>query len=177
MRIPVLLFLTILFSCSSSVESEEPVFFNIKSYISNQVRELKTHHALLQKTVINKGKEETKVISQPDWNKELQAFMECDLNRPGWSASYKTDSLRRDSLLTIRYTAIEPKLRVRMLEIIQLNGDVQEIKAECRQGNTWFTARQQLYFNSGKGYDIRGFQKVVLADSVSYTITANIIRP
>lgn len=177
MKTPALLYLTLFLSCSSSVESDEPVFFNIKSYISNQIGQLQTQHAALQKTVMNKGKEETKVISQPDWSKELQAFMECDLNRPGWSNSYKTDSIRRDSTLTIRYTAMEPKLRVRKLEIIQLNGDVQEIKAECLQANTWFTARQQLYFSSGKGYGIRGFQKVVLADSVSYTITASIIRP
>lgn len=177
MRIPALLCLTLLLSCSSSVESEEPVFFNIKTFISKQTGLLEKQQAVLKKTVISKGKAETKVISNPDWKKELQAFMACDLNRPGWSASYKTDSLHRDSLLTIRYTAMEPKLRVRKLEIIQMNGEVQEIKAECQQGNTWFTARQQLTFTIGKGYRIEGFQKVILADSASYSINASIIKP
>jgi len=177
MKTPALLYLTLFLSCSSSVESDEPVFFNIKSYISNQIGQLQTQHAALQKTVMNKGKEETKVISQPDWNKELQAFMECDLNRPGWSASYKTDSLHRDDLLTIQYTALEPRLKVRRLEITLRELTVLEMKAECSQGNTWFTARQHLHYKTGEGYSIEGFQKVVLADSTAYRITASIIQP
>ena len=116
------------FSCNYPGNDAAPVFFSVKSYMEEQAQLLSRQKVKIKKTVVSKGAEETKVIEQPEWDKELQAFMECDLNRPGWSASYKTDSLHRDDLLTIQYTALEPRLQGK-----RCCGRVRECRSHCRR--------------------------------------------
>lgn len=169
--------LMMLLSCNTTEEQPTDSFFNLRRYFTGHIRMLKAQNAELNKTVFSEGDTSSRRIANPDWNKELHPFLECDLNRPGWARSYKTDSLNRDSLLILEYTALEPCLRVRRLEIIQKHGVVVRINAECAQGNTWFSARQSLTFENGKGYDIRGCQKVILADSSTYRINVQIVIP
>jgi hypothetical protein len=173
MRKRYILFLLVFAACNPPQErSANSSFFRLKEYFENQAKALNHSGAGLKKTIHKDSHLETGIIKTIDWNKELHPFEEADLNKPAWQKSYKTDTVIKDQQTQLIYTAIEPKLSVRKLEVL-LNADtVYQVRIIIEKNNSYYQATQELTYNPGKGYSIRGSQKVILANATTYTIEA-----
>ena len=65
------------------------------------------------------GKEETHIVDQIDWEKELRPFIYSDINRVGWTDRYSADTIPDavGKTLQMHYKALDDQLRVREIRI------------------------------------------------------------
>lgn len=174
---PIFLVMIILFciSCNPGNTSKPSLkYFDLAGWMKNQATELKAEHRGLERTITKDGKSETITSDTANWVREFQPFIEADLNKPAWLNSYETDSILKDSILIVRYTALEKRLPVRKMEITFLNKQVQTVMVWSAKKNSYFQSDQELTYQTNIGYDLVGSQKVILADSLSYKISGRI---
>jgi hypothetical protein len=64
-------------------------YFNLTGFVQEQVQQLTAMHPTVEKTVMfASGTPETKVISNINWNQELETFTQADINKPALRAAY-----------------------------------------------------------------------------------------
>ena len=97
-------------------------------------------------------------------------FLEADINKPSWKRSYSIDSTTSGNEVQIMYSALEPKLNVRSIEIRKTNNVPTRIKIITEKQNAYYHALQTMEYSPSKEYIISGGQKVILADTTSYLI-------
>jgi uncharacterized secreted protein with C-terminal beta-propeller domain len=177
MKQTILLFSLILFqSCQSQEATKISLYFDVKGYISNQINLLNAAKPKVSKTVTVGDKVETKVISGIDWAKELEFFVESDLNKPAFVGSY--DIVENDSLKSYHLKSSGKNL-VKYLIIKKKDNGQEEISAQISESNYLYESEKNLQavFENKKlkSYQIEGFQKVILGEKKPYKIAGQIL--
>lgn len=156
-------------------ESHQPqTYFDLKGFIETQITTLKKTNPIVRKEVIVNEESETLVTPNIDWAKELELFIQADLNKPAYTQSYFTDTL---SANTVSYRLRQDeRLPVQFLEIIR---DEQnrpaKIKATLLEKNYLFESEKILTLESKNGrlssYQIEGFQQLFIGDPKPFKIS------
>ncbi|MBK8443218.1 MAG: hypothetical protein IPL35_07285 [Sphingobacteriales bacterium] len=85
-------------ACESSIGSSSkdatapPLYFDVPAYMRAQTREWQQQNAVLEKTVHIDTTQEIQIFEQPDWERELELWLRCDLNKAAWRGLFSTDS-------------------------------------------------------------------------------------
>lgn len=162
--------------CEADVKTQRiNNYFEISGFFTSEAAKLKTLNISPIKWVKdNEGirKSNEKKI---DWDKELVFFIENDINKPAWKNSYSITSLVVDSIETLIYTAIEPKLSIREICIRKqlINNLITEIQIRKRTSNNLYTSFQTLNYAPTKGYWIVGNQDLRLLGKSYYVVNVN----
>jgi len=165
------LFAVLFVGCTSSTTNNSTqTYFSIEKYFNQQISVLSNAKAGLEKEIIKDGKKEKRTFAQVNWKKELKPFLEADINKPSWKRSYSIDSTTSGNEVQIMYSALEPKLNVRSIEIRKTNNVPTRIKIITEKQNAYYHALQTMEYSPSKEYIISGGQKVILADTTSYLI-------
>jgi hypothetical protein len=185
-------FLVIGISC----REQQPVtaaYYNIDSLLDKQIGLLLKRKAALEKTAIV-GPGDSRVTFVPAdsaaWADELDIFRNLNtINKPVNRGLY-IDSVYKDrnSNLTVRsFTATTPELQIERLEIFYLNApkDIRRIEAIFHEENVMFETKRLLRMDFRRkdqdafvsAYSIDGGQKMLLGDTVQYSVTAKISLP
>ncbi len=177
MRQTILLFsLIFLQSCQSQETTKISLYFDMKGYIANQINLLNISKPKVSKTVTVGDKIETKVISGIDWAKELEFFVESDLNKPAFVGSY--DIVENDSLKSYQLKSSGKNL-VKYLIIKQKLDGKEEISAQISERNYLYESEKNLQAvfkdKKLKSYQIEGFQKVILGEKKPFKIAGEIL--
>jgi hypothetical protein len=169
------------------------VYYNIDSLLDRQISILLKRKATLEKNAIVGEKNSSISFAPADsaaWAEELELFRNLHvINKPVNRGLYK-DSVRKDknSNLTIRsFTALKPELPIERIEIFYLNvpQDIRKIEAAFREENIMFKTTRQLRMDFRKrdtesivsAYSVDGGQKMLLGDTVRYSVAAKISIP
>ena len=172
------LLLTVVVGCSSPAPiSNATSYFSIDGYFNDQIRLLTSEKVGLEKEITKDGKKEKRLFANVEWEKELKPFIEADINKPAWKKSYSTDSIVTGNEVRILYTALEPKLNIRSIEIYKIANIPSRIKILTKKQNAYYHALQTMEYIPFKEYSISGGQKVILADTTSYLIHSVFIYP
>ena len=175
-RYIVIFMLFLVSAChNGSKEITQPKFFRLHEYIEQQIVQLTASSKKLSKKISKDGKQEEKVISRVSWKKELRPFFDADINRSAWFKAFHIDTLKTVGGYHLIYIALEAKLSVRKMDISLQSDTVNSITIFTEKKNSYFSSAQQLIYIPGKGYSIIGNQKVILADPISYEISATIL--
>jgi hypothetical protein len=165
-------------ACNEEVkENQVKKYYDLKGLIDKQIKILNTQKPSVQKTVLMSNSTENQLVKTIDWAKELELFMQSDLNKPAFVQSYQVDS----SSMGVKYTLKETeKLPVKYLNVNRLGEDGISIEAYINTNNYLYETERHLKLslrnNQLTDYQIDGFQKIVFGNKKVFKINGTIKR-
>ena len=162
--------------------ARQPLYFDVKGLLTQQIAQLKQRHAAVTKHVSLRGNApETVRVPAVKWNDELQIFFQADINKAALRGAYAVDSVALpDGRLRRTYTRRpgQPNAPVASLTVVQQGAVPQEIAATIIQNNPLFSAQKQLRVELENGqlrtYKVVGTQKLVLFDTLHYSAAGRV---
>jgi ABC-type uncharacterized transport system auxiliary subunit len=176
--ISLLIFCALLSACNEEVkENQTKKYFDLKGLIERQIKTLNKQKPVVQKTILMSENSENQVVKTIDWAKELELFIQADLNKPAFIQSYQVDS----SSTGVKYTLKETEnLPVKYLNITKVGADEMNIEALVNNENYLYETERHLKLslknNQVTDYQISGFQKIVFGDKKNFKINGVIKR-
>ncbi|HEY0744989.1 MAG TPA: hypothetical protein VGD40_26170 [Chryseosolibacter sp.] len=178
---------SIFFACGNNTQTTK--LYNIDSLVNEQVRLLSSGKPKLTKQAVM-GSQQDAMEYVPDsaaWSQELDIFRQLDaMNKPVNRSKYLVDDNLYDpgSNLTVKaFTSLEP-LPVRSMRIFYDTdmAEPRKIEAIFREENTLFESSKNLLLefqqinnkNLLTSYSIEGGQKMILSDSVTFSVKGKI---
>lgn len=155
-------------SCSEdkNTKSVDLVYFDLKSYFSNEASRLTSMQQTVRKEVSKNGEKERKVILINDWKKEFDLFIESDINKPSWTSSYKVET-NGDTIL---YQALTPDLRTRVIQIIKEGNNIKSISINNKSLNKLYKSYESLFYYPDSIYIIEKEQQVRFLNENKYRV-------
>lgn len=174
-------------ACTKSKQTSK--LYNIDSLLTQQVKALTLSKPKLEKHAIlgNTTEKQEYVPDSAAWSRELDIFRQLEaINKPVNRSNYLVDDNLYDpgSNLTVKaFTALEP-LPVRSLRVFYEN-DIQtprKIEAVYDEENTLYKSSKNLLLefqqinnkNVLTSYSIDGGQRMILSDSVTFSVKGRI---
>lgn len=162
---------------SESAEMKVKKYYDLKGLVERQIEALKAEKPKVQKNISVNEIAENQTVDSLDWSKELDFFIQADLNKPAFVSSYRVDS----SSMGVKYFLKETdKLPVKFLEVNRMGEDGVEIRALVSNNNYLYDTERNLKLSLQKGqlidYQINGFQKVVFGKKKMFKVSGKILR-
>lgn len=177
-----------LFSCGEIKPQETSAYFSLDSLLHQQQSKLVSKNATLNKIVF--ASQDSALTSfVPDslgWANEFQIIEELDINKPALVGRYSIskEKDKNSNLEILRYQAMDNSLEVEYFELYYLKelSDLKLIKAESSESNNIFKSSKSIeieldHINGDlllKSYSVKGYQKMILQDSVNFIIQGKI---
>ena len=174
----------VLMSCENSeVEgNDEKYYYDLKGFINNQIIILNEKKPKVSKELIMDGHKEVSTNNDVDWKKELELFIQSDLNKPSYRQSYTV--VRADSLSYEYILKPGEDLPVRHLNI-KLDQTMHQpvaVKALLKSENKIYTSEKNISLTCTKrenlleisSYSVAGYQKLAFMKKKSFNVSAKI---
>lgn len=170
------------FSCDNSApqSAAKPVYFDVAGYVKGQIQTLSARKPTVAKNAFINKQTNTQTTEEIDWAKELELFVQADINKPAFRNSYTV--LRPDSL-TYQYTLkpTEEKLTVRVLtvKLDPASSQPSRIEAVLKSENRLYESERRLLLESGpdgtvRHYRVEGFQQLAYFDRNEFRVEGKI---
>ena len=183
--------IVLLAGCGSDEKARlKKTYLDIDSLISTQVKDLKIANARIEKKA-SLGETQASSEFKPDslgWATELDIFRQLDIiNKPSNKDAYLVVDGEKDvnSNLSVRLYRAKNDLPVRLLRLYYYEDlqNLKKIEAVFGEKNTLYSTERSLTMSfeevAGKNmltnYSIDGMQKMMLSDTVRFTIECNVI--
>jgi len=187
MKPSILLILCLfVFSCdnSSPQTTSKPVYFDVAGYVKGQIQTLSTQKPTVTKNAFINQQANNQTTKKIDWEKELELFVQADINKPAFRNSY---TIVRPDSLTYQYTLrpTEEKLTVRslMVKLDSTTHQPAQITAVLKSENPLYQSERRLVLESGateaKGWAVRkyrveGFQQLTYFDRNEFRVRGKV---
>ena len=171
----------VLAGCDNPVQQNQPnVYYDVAGFVQNQTKALSDAKPLVSKQVqINNDKSQHKT-SDIDWTRELELFLQADINKPALRNSYQ---ITRPDSTTYQYTLkpTEERLTVRSL-LVRLDAQTQQprqIEAVLATSNPLYTSERRILLEgkpttgaswSIHHYRLTGFQQLPFFDKSTFFV-------
>ncbi|WP_439880778.1 hypothetical protein ACSX1A_16685 [Pontibacter sp. MBLB2868] len=164
--------------------AEAEATYNLTAYLQQQKQRLEAQKPMVLKSVTTENKPtETIQTDKIDWEDELAAFEQADLNRPALQEYYtKQETVLENGNVAVEYRKIEDTepvvqyLRLTLTPTKQL----QQLDAVLQDKNPLFFSRRTIQLQADpatgniSGYNVQGVQKLIFSDSLHYAVDANL---
>ena len=176
----LIIFILFLAGCNSSNQQagHASAYFDVKSFLENQIVLLSNLNPTVRKTIFSDGKSEIRSQNNINWKKELELFVQADINKPAYLNSYSIS--RPDSLSFVYILKSGETLPVQQLKIMldSSSGKPRLVEALLLSRNKLYESQKNIDFHckliSGKwtmvSYHIKGYQKLSMLDSSKFDI-------
>lgn len=162
--------------------NRKPNYFDVKGFLDSQVATLNRQQPVVEKQVrLRDGNVETTRVTKTDWSKELQIFYQADINKPALRGAYDIEPVNQPNGPSATYKkkpAVEAT--VRELTINKGANYPTAITATIIQDNPLFYSEKKLQLQAGskglQSYSVEGIQKLVMFDTVRYTVRTRIVE-
>lgn len=184
------LLLAALFStaCSDNTaqRTEKPVYFDVAGYVKSQIDVLSKQKPSVTKRLQMGDKVEQQTTRTINWSRELELFMQADINKPALRSSY---TIARPDSLTYQYTLkpTEKNLTVRSLAV-KLDSATRQprrIEAVLVTENPLYTSERKIFLENGlrpggtwgvTHYRLQGFQHLSISDKHTFDVEGTVLR-
>ena len=147
-------------------------YFDLSGFIKKEAERLTKANTEISKTAFLNGEEEKKKIVISDWEKELNSFIEADINKKSFLGKYTADSTVEADKWSVKYSAQKENLRTRELTIVyDKDRNPVKINAVLYTGNILYTSHQQLSYEPEKGFWISGKQTIRFLEPDTFSIS------
>ncbi len=172
----------ILSSCQNPTDTvQTKTYFDLKGFIEQQIIELNKRKPLVNKKMTMDNNKDSKETTQIDWAKELELFIQGDLNKQAYQLSY---TISHPTPNTHLYSLkSEEKLPVKSLKVVINETSKQPSLVEIllEEKNKLYHSQKRLLLTCTmrpegvwllKTYEISGFQQLTLTDKKIFNINA-----
>ncbi|WP_266368804.1 hypothetical protein [Tellurirhabdus rosea] len=171
--------LLLLTACSNPArEAKSGKFYDLNGFMERQIAELNQTKPKVDKRVMLNGEGDNQQSRTIDWKKELDLFVQADINKQAYVASYQ---VARPDSLTYEYQLKEgEKLPVGYLKIILDSTTRQPARVEAvlASKNYLYESKRMLWLETRQGqirkYHIEGFQQLAWLDKKPFLIEGRI---
>ena len=181
----------LLISCASCNLKEKETakvntYFDLESYFKNEAKRLGLSTQTIDKTVSINGKTENKTVTINNWERELSAFTEADINKASWRGAFKKTVTEEQISLDEKsghhllaqtittYTSDSEKIPIKKLEMMKVAGKISYVKIFIQNANDLYTSADSLSYYPDSLYEIKKVQKIKLMDEKRYGIRGNL---
>ena len=171
----ILLFLLpLFFACApdtAEVSPDQAAFFDLRSYVNEEVDRLTSRKTKVTKTITLNGKTETKELDDLNFANDLRIFREADINKPAWVEKYatKSETLSGSHQLTT-YEALDSNLVTRQLLVEEDLGEVTRITIQRKTGTVLSDGNHWLEYVPATGYSMTTQQENRFGEDVDARI-------
>jgi hypothetical protein len=176
MRI-VLLSLLFLASCTQSENKiQSKTYYDLAGLMNQQISDLSAKKPLVEKTVVLADKQERIETKDIDWNKELELFLQADLNKQSYQSGYTIEVKDKKNSYQLKKGE---KLPVTQLVIEFDEKDLpKHIEATMHTKNYLYESAKKLTAdleNSQlKTYKIEGYQELFIGSKKSFSVEGKV---
>ncbi|QDH81508.1 hypothetical protein FKX85_06365 [Echinicola soli] len=180
--------LGLLFSCNEG--EEQPLanptqidkYFPLKSFVINQLDELKDHkvHKI---TMINGEEASTEVVlNKEQWRKELDAFIQADINKAANSTAYEEQKKGKEKRYLLKPEAKGNIKEIRVTYQSSANDKVKQVTFVAESENFFYesstTGTLKIDESSGliSTYSVEGTQKVWFLSPNEIAVKGNVVE-
>lgn len=176
-----LFLLGLLAACQSATDTTQvSTYFNLKGFIEQQIKELNKRKPLVKKQMSIDGSADSKETTDINWGKELELFLQADLNKQAYQLSY---DISQPAPNTFLYTLKKgEKLPIKMLKVVvdEVSKQPNRIEVIQTEENKLYHSEKRLSLSCTmrpegvwllKTYDVSGFQHLSLSDKKNFQIT------
>jgi len=172
-QVMVVLLTVLMTSCSQTAEQRPPSdYFDLKTYFASEVTRLKARNPSVSKTVSVDETTEQKELKIEDWEKELSAFSDADINKAAWRGLFTVEKVPGLE----RYTSNDEKAAVKSLIIRRSADAVTSIHITIKNKNALYTSVDELTYYPDSVYEINKVQKINFADPKIYKVKGRFIN-
>jgi len=162
----------------SNPANRKPGYFDVKGFLDAQVAQLNQQQPTVEKQVqLRDGQREATRVAKIDWGKELQVFYQADINKPALRGAYTVTSGANSSSYQRNPGLDAP---VTQLTIAGANSTPEMLTAVIKQDNPLFYSEKKLQLRTRNGrlseYEVVGVQKLVMFDTVRYSVRTRVIQ-
>lgn len=171
-------------SCQTTEQEEQGpnVYYDLKGFVEKQIGLMAEEKPTINKTMRVGDKEEARSTAEVDWKKELELFLQADLNKNAYRLSY---AINRPDSLTYEYLLkTDEDLPVRRLKIIldETTGKPALVEAQILSENKLYESEKNIQLRSGSrngawrvvSYRIEGFQELAIGDRKPFDVQVEI---
>lgn len=171
-------------ACQTPAERQEAPnqYYDVKGFVQQQIVMLSRQKPMVNKLMVVSGEQEKRSTTEVDWQKELELFVQADINKPAYRNSY---SINRPDSVTYEYRIqTEEDLPVRYLKVVlnEPGGNPALIEAQILSENKLYESEKNLLLRSDeqggdwrvKSYRIQGFQELAISSRKPFDVQATV---
>lgn len=177
--------ISLMFSCKHQNLKYDKPYFDFDSLVNVQVEKLSEAKATVsKKTFLNEENDSIAFVPNAEqWKNELNELAQLDvINKPSFKTAYHfTDAKDDHSNLQVRTYSTTSKSPVAWVKFYFLKNfkKLKKIESIYHEENTMVTSQKKLWIDFDDSlqiahYHIQGFQKMILNDSVKFSIDGKI---
>jgi hypothetical protein len=176
MRLVLLLLLFVAACTNSENKIQSKNYYDLAGLLNRQISDLSAKKPLVEKTVVLADKKERIDTKDINWNKELELFLQADLNKQSYQSAYTVDV--KDKRISYRLKEGE-KMPVNQLVIEFDEKDLpKHIEATMRTSNYLYESDKKLTAdlvnNKLINYKIEGYQELFIGSRKNFSIEGKI---
>ncbi|WP_238807164.1 hypothetical protein [Emticicia aquatica] len=175
----ILLISLLLIGCAQSDnQNSTKIYFDLAGLVSQQITELNKNQPLTHKNLLIEDNEEAINTTKINWQKELDLFLQADLNKQSYQLSYN----KQETPLMAIYTLKEHEsLPVRTLKIIfDKDNTPKHIEAFMQVKNYLYESEKNLSMDFDKkqlkSYQIEGWQELFVGKKKRFKINGLLVH-
>lgn len=162
-----------LIACAEKPIEKTRKYFDIKALFASQIVVLGKEKSIFKKEISINGEKEIKELSAINWEKELDPFLQSDINKPAFLQSYEI--VETDSTLRYLLKAGEKQPISSIWMMKKRNSkDITYIEIAASSENLLYSWNKTLIaiFKNGflQKYSVIGDQKILVFDQENYQI-------
>lgn len=175
-----LLFISLLLiGCTESeTQNATKTNFDLAGLVNQQIAELNKSQPLTHKNLEIEDKKEVLNTNKIDWQKELELFLQADLNKQSYQLSYNKEETPQMAVYTLKEGE---KLPVKSLKIIfDEDKIVKHLEALLQTKNYLYESEKHLLMTLDKNrltnYQIEGWQELFIGKKKSFKVDGIVVR-
>ncbi|MFD2200453.1 hypothetical protein ACFSKV_02670 [Shivajiella indica] len=176
----LLLMLSIFWSCSNISNTngtEETAYFPFKDFVEVQIPKLEGKS--VYKVININGKKETSQITptQEEWMKDLDSFLQVDINKPALSGAYET---QKSEKYLIHELKEGEKGKIKKIVVQYEGGEVKQISFISKTENPFYSSQSRgvLMFDGETGeifqYSLENIQEIIFSKPNKMIVNASV---
>ncbi|HEX8531335.1 MAG TPA: hypothetical protein VF646_14990 [Cytophagales bacterium] len=168
--------------CGEVTGNADSRFVGLEALLDEQVRLLQAANPAVKKRVLATGGTQEQVFRNVDWQKELAAFRQADLSKPGLRGAYTV----QDVAPNVRLFRVKPGENTEVQEVRVEFADgnrVKSVQALVNDENYLYHTRRTFRLDFAprgdrwavRAYRIEGFQKLLWNQAKPFAVQAEVL--
>ena len=176
MRLVLILFLFLAACTNNENKIQSKSYYDLAGLLNQQISNLSAKKPLVEKAVVLEEKKERIETKEIDWNKELELFLQADLNKQSYQSAYTIDIKDKKANYVLKEGE---KMPVKLLTIEFDDKNLpKHIEVMMNTDNYMYESSKKLTLeltnNQLKSYKIEGYQELFIGSKKNFSIEGKI---